>query len=391
MINQAIFKMQTNDYLQLIQKSIATDIFVKLTLSKTRQRSDLQNIYVRLIELRGTPNLSFTFHYTTKDEVQNFSIEDGLQAIDTHLQENFRAANLLTTESSHSLHISKKGKMGIVTKNIQHPKPQRTHNRTKKRFVAPDRPYLYHLGITSKDGNILKNWQSKYKQIDKYIEIIDGLLQSTTLPKHLNIVDMGSGKGYLTFALYDYLANVLGLHVTVTGIELRKELVDFCNQISRKVNFKNLQFIAQDINDYPAEQIDVLIALHACDIATDIALAKGILSDAALIIAAPCCHKQIRKQMQRDNPLHSVLKHGILEERQAEMITDGIRALMLEGNGYQSKVFEFVSNEHTGKNLMIIGSKTPQNRLEAFEEITAIKQQFGIDYHYLETLLPNKD
>jgi hypothetical protein len=130
-----------------------------------------------------------------------------------------------------------------------------------------------------------------------------------------------------------------------------------------------------------------LIALHACDIATDIALAKGILSEATLIVAAPCCHKQVRQQMQKSNPLQSVLKHGILEERQAEMITDGIRALMLEGNGYQSKVFEFVSNEHTGKNLMIVGSRTTKNRTAAFEEIAAIKQQFGIEYHYLEKLL----
>ena len=121
---------------------------------------------------------------------------------------------------------------------------------------------------------------------------------------------------------------------------------------------------------------------------TDIALAKGVLSDAALIVAAPCCHKQVRKQMQKENPLQSVLKHGILEERQAEMITDGIRALILEGNGYQSKVFEFVSSEHTGKNLMIVGSKSEKNRTAAFEEIAAIKQQFGIDYHYLEKLLP---
>lgn len=381
--------MQISDYLQLINHSISSDNFVKLTLSKTQYRSDLQNIYVRLIELRGKPNLSFTYHYETKDEVHNFSIVEGLKAIETHLTEDFRAANLFTTESSHALSISKKGKVNILTKNAQQQKPQRTHNRTKKRFVEPNRPYLHHLGITNKEGKVLKNWQSKYKQIDKYIEIIDGLLSTTSLPEHINIVDMGSGKGYLTFALYDYLANVLNLKVTITGIELREELVEFCNEISRKVNFQNLQFIAQDINDYPAHKIDILIALHACDIATDIALAKGMLSEAALIVAAPCCHKQIRKQMQNDNPLQSILRHGILEERQAEMITDGIRALMLEGNGYQSKVFEFVSNEHTGKNLMIVGSKTSQNKPQAFEEIAKIKQQFGIDFHYLETLLPN--
>lgn len=377
-----------NKYIKSIRQSIFNDTFVKLTLSKTRYRSALRNIYIRLIELRGELNLSFTYHYETKDEVNNFLIEEGLEELQLHLIEDFKNANLLTINKNISLSTSKKGKITILEKTAQAQKPQRTHNQSKKRFVESNRPYLHHLGITSKEGKILKNWQSKYKQIDKYIEIIDNLLANTKLPKRINIVDMGSGKGYLTFALYDYLVNVLKLNVTLTGIELREHLVDFCNDIAKRVDFDNLRFIAQDINDYPAEQIDILIALHACDIATDIALAKGVLSEAALIVAAPCCHKQVRQQMQKENPLQAVLKHGILEERQAEMITDGIRALILEGHGYQSKVFEFISSEHTGKNLMIVGTKANKNNSFAFEEIAAIKQQFGIEYHYLEKLLP---
>ncbi len=375
-------------FIEHINQSLSADTFVKLTLSKTRYPSALQNIYVRLVELKERASLSFTYHYETKDEVQNFSIAEGLERIQLHLLEDFKNANLLTTDKNVALETSKKGKVAIIEKATANAKPPRIHNQEKNRFVSPNRPYLQHLGITSKEGTVLKNWQSKYKQIDKYIEIIDGLLQTTTLPKTIHIVDMGSGKGYLTFALYDYLVNVLKLDVTLTGIELRQHLVDFCNAVAAKVGFDKLRFIAQDITDYPAESIDILIALHACDIATDIALAKGVLSDAALIVAAPCCHKQIRKQMAKDNPLQSVLKHGILEERQAEMITDGIRALILEGNGYASKVFEFVSSEHTGKNLMIVGSRTAQPQVKAFEQIAAIKQQFGIEYHYLEKLLP---
>lgn len=326
------------DYFKYLHESLAADTFVKLTLSKTRYRSDLRNVYVRMIELKEAMNLSFTYHYETKDVVQNFSVAEGLERIQLHLLEDFKNAHLLLINKNIALEISKKGKIKIIEKAATNEKPQRSHNKAKSRFVTADRPYLHHLGITSKDGKVLKNWQSKYKQIDKYIEIIDGLLKQTPLPETVNIVDMGSGKGYLTFALYDYLVNVLKLNVTLTGIELRQHLVDFCNDIAAQSNFKNLNFIAQDINDYPAEKIDILIALHACDIATDIALAKGMLSEAALIVAAPCCHKQVRKQMQKQNPLQAVLKHGILEERQAEMITDGIRALMLEGNGYASKV-----------------------------------------------------
>lgn len=374
-------------FIEELKNSLSADTFVKLTLSKTRYRGSLQNVYVRMVELKNELNLSFTYHHETKDEVQNFSIEEGLKQIQLHLLEDFKSANLLLTDKNMALEISKKGKIRMMEKSIANAKPERTHNKAKSRFVTADRPYLHHLGITSKEGKVLKNWQSKYKQIDKYIEIIDGLLNQTTLPETIHIVDMGSGKGYLTFALYDYLVNVLKLNVTLTGIELRKHLVDFCKEVAKQSNFEKLNFIAQDINDYPAEKIDILIALHACDIATDIALAKGMLSEAALIVAAPCCHKQVRKQMAKDNPLQSVLKHGILEERQAEMITDGIRALMLEGNGYASKVFEFVSSEHTNKNLMIVGTRTQKPELSAFEQIAQIKQQFGIEEHYLEKLM----
>lgn len=375
------------NFITTLTESLSADTFVKLTLSKNRYRSDLRNVYVRMIELKDEANLSFTYHYETKDEVQNFSVLEGVERIQLHLLEDFKNANLLLIHKNIALEVSKKGKIRMMEKATANAKPERTHNKEKSRFVTADRPYLHHLGVTSKDGNVLKNWQSKYKQIDKYIEIIDGLLKQTTLPEAINIVDMGSGKGYLTFALYDYLVNVLKLNVTLTGIELREHLVDFCNDIAKQSNFENLNFVAQDINDYPAEKIDILIALHACDIATDIALAKGMLSEAALIVAAPCCHKQVRKQMAKRNPLQAVLKHGILEERQAEMITDGIRALMLEGNGYAAKVFEFVSSEHTNKNLMIVGTRTAKPELSAFEEIANIKRQFGIEEHYLEKLM----
>jgi SAM-dependent methyltransferase len=374
-------------FIAILKNSLSADTFVKLTLSKTRYRTDLQNVYVRMIELKKEQNLSFTYHHETKDEVQNFSISEGVERIQLHLLEDFKSANLLLINKNIALEISKKGKTRMMEKATTNEKPDKMHNKAKSRFVTADRPYLHHLGITSKEGKVLKNWQSKYKQIDKYIEIIDGLLTQTALPKTIHIVDMGSGKGYLTFALYDYLVNVLDLDVTLTGIELREHLVDFCNDIAKQSNFEKLNFIAQDINDYPAEKIDILIALHACDIATDIALAKGMLSEAALIVAAPCCHKQVRKQMAKQNPLQAVLKHGILEERQAEMITDGIRALMLEGNGYAAKVFEFVSSEHTNKNLMIVGTKTQKPALSAFEEIAQIKAHFGIEEHYLEKLM----
>ncbi len=200
---------------------------------------------------------------------------------------------------------------------------------------------------------------------------------------------MGSGKGYLTFALYDFLKNSLNLQTQITGIEFREELVEKSNTLAKKAGFNNLKFKQGSIEQSEIGQIDVLIALHACDTATDEAIYKGIKSDASLIIVAPCCQKQIRKQFDVQNEMASIVKHGILKEQQAVIITDGIRALILEAFGYKTKVFEFISTEHTPKNTMIVGTKHNNkiNKVEILEKVNAIKKLFGIEYHHLEKLL----
>jgi len=200
---------------------------------------------------------------------------------------------------------------------------------------------------------------------------------------------MGSGKGYLTFALYDFITNIMQKNITMTGVELRPDLVDTCNNIARKSGFENLSFIQGTIKDAPLNNIDILIALHACDTATDDAIYSGITSNASLIVCAPCCHKQIRREFDVPAPLNNVTKYGILKERQAEIITDTIRALLLEASGYKTNVFEFISTEHTPKNVMIVGEKTSErpDDKRILDDITSIKKIYGIGNHYLETLL----
>lgn len=371
-----------------LRTSLVDDEFIKLTLSKPKAKGELQNIYVRPILLKDEKYLSCTFRYKTKDETRNYLFDEGVAFIRQQTPDSFLHANLFTSHQDITLESSKKGNIRFSSQSATLVKlPSLTHDQPKKRFITPNRPYLQALGITNKQGQILKEGQAKYKQIDKYIEIMDNLLTKKQLVEPIHIADMGSGKGYLTFALYDYLTNELGWNINMVGIELRPNLVDFCNDLAQKMVFKNLSFISQDIKDYPIEKIEVLIALHACDTATDIAIAKGIQSNAQFIVCAPCCHKQVRKQMNKHNNFQSILKHGILEERQAELITDGIRALTMEYYGYSTKVFEFISSEHTGKNLMIIGTKSNHPNLDALKQIEEIKQQFGIQYHYLEKLL----
>ncbi|MDX1939136.1 MAG: SAM-dependent methyltransferase [Saprospiraceae bacterium] len=377
-------------FLDKLQNCLKTGSFVKLTLSKPEHKNkELKNIYARLVEIKGESMLSFTLRHATKDVTKNHPIAEALAIIGSWLDSDFLNGDLYTTEEDIFIQYNKKRQPRIFTKPPSHQASQPTeHNKQKKRFIeaSKDNVYLREMGITGTDGQVLPTGQKKFRQINKYIEIIDAQLQQSSLPADAHIVDMGSGKGYLTFALYDYLKNNLGMAPTIVGIELRQNLVNFCNALASKAGFEKLHFIAQDIQEYRPERIDMLIALHACDTATDLAIAKGIQAQAQVIVVAPCCHKQIRKQMHCESDLQSILKHGILEERQAELITDGIRSLLMEAQGYKTKVFEFISTEHTSKNLMITGTKGKPNA-EALAKVEAIKKEFGIEYHYLEQLL----
>lgn len=376
-------------FLDHLRKSIADESFLKLTLSKPGGADiSLRNVYARLVQIKTKQMLSFTLRYPTKDITKNYAIAEGIGIIGLWLGNDFLNADLYTTQADILLQYNKKRKPRIAHKAPSNQASViRQHNKEKNRLIQPEgNIYLREMGITGADEQVIPTGQKKFRQINKYIEIIDALLAQSSLPSEAHIVDMGSGKGYLTFALYDYLHHDQHLNPSITGIELRENLVEFCNNLAKKAKFEHLNFLAQDINAYNVERIDMLIALHACDTATDLAIAKGIKAGAEIIVVAPCCHKQVRKQMQVTSEMQFVTKHGILEERQAELLTDGIRALLMEAHGYKTKVFEFISSEHTSKNVMITGIKSNPN-MEAFAQVSAIKAQFGLDYHYLEKLL----
>lgn len=373
-----------------LTNSIQRDDFVKITLSKPlSKKNELQNVYIRLIQLKDEIHFSFTYRYKTNDQVKNYLVDEAKPIIEEMLLNAFRFATLFTLKEDVQCFVSKKK---IVTLKINHPsfknKLPDNHDLKKERKVVKS-DYLFHLGISDKDGNIIPKMADKYRQINKYLEIIEGLIQTATLPKTINIVDMGSGKGYLTFALYDYLKNNKQLDVNIIGIELRQKLVDYCNDTASKCNFEDLNFVCKPIEDYNSTTIDILIALHACDTATDDALYKGIVSKAELIITAPCCHKQIRKQLKGSVQENPILKYGIFKERQYEMLTDTLRALLLEKEQYSTKIFEFVSNEHTRKNVMLIGEKTSKNIDSTLidSKIKKLKKEFGVTEHYLERLI----
>ena len=383
-------------FLTAFRNAFAAGQLLKCTLSKPTAAAPegLKNVYLRPVELKKGLHIAFNFRYKTRDELKNFELNEAVNQLEKMLGAQFLSADLLTPERDFSLQLDPKGEARFSEKKPSQKTPSEmptAHNRPKKRLLDPTAPWLHLLGITNAKGEVLAAHQDKWRQINKYLETIESLLRDSPLPAGAHIADMGSGKGYLTFALYDFLTNHLQFEVHITGIELRPALVDFCNKTAQSVDFQNLKFIAQDIADYHPARLDMLIALHACDTATDLALAVGIRQKARIIVVAPCCHKQIRREMQTQNELAPLLQHGILEERQAEIVTDGIRALLLEAEGYHTKVFEFVSTEHTAKNLMITasmdGRRLNQRRADALEKVAALKIGFGIKQHWLEKLL----
>ena len=375
-------------FAEKLAQSINNQTFIKITLSKSKGETELKNIYGRIVEIKKQPRLSLTFRYKTRDEVKNYDYTEGSFFLTEQLGTAFLNADVWTTEADFSLQIDKRGEARFLEKKASHTEGSLStqHNNEKTRRLNPQQPYFHALEITDAKGVVTPTGQKKFRQIDKYIEIIESLVRETDLPDDPIIVDMGSGKGYLTFALYDFLKNNLKRDPSVYGIELRPKLVEFCNKLREKCQFDKLSFIAQDINAFETERLDMLIALHACDTATDIAIAKGIRSGAKIIVVAPCCHKQLRKELNVKNEMQPILRHGIMEERQAELLTDGIRALLMEAHGYRTKVFEFISTEHTPKNVMIIGIKS-KPRKEALAQVEAIKKHYGISFHALEKML----
>ena len=378
-----------------IQQSIENKSFERLILSQYKgDLADLEKMTFRMIELQGQATLSCLYHHTTQDITKNYAIAEGLEKI-AELLNLSKQANLFTLNQDIQLKKNKKKAMlNIQKKQASSAKvEQHQHNREKQRYVDQHSSFLMHLGITDEKGQIIPSMARKWKQINKFIEIFSNAYeQIDASQQEFNIVDFGSGKGYLTFALYDYL---LAQHKTplITGVELRSNLVEFCQNVADQVGFHHLDFFEGDVRSYQPAKLDVMIALHACDIATDFAIHTGIRLNASMIMCAPCCHKELRPQLHSPEVLQPMLQFGIHAGQQAEMLTDTLRALLLKAYGYETKVFEFVALEHTSKNKMILATKRKdiqQPDPNIMQQIQALKAMYGIEKQSLELLLQDQ-
>ncbi len=441
-----------------LEKNLAARTFVKLTLGNYKgSEAYPQKIFVRQVDTQKGSRLLFQYRHESRDVVKNLDFAEAVRSVRQHLESGFRSGHLFTTASDFQLEIGKRNSRLKAGKPTFSERSSVSHDREKKTLIDPNAFYLKALGIATDSGEIRASQQDKWRQINKFVEILARLVENSSLKDKttLRIVDMGSGKGYLTFAAYDYFVRtasgsdrppngsppfkggvaddatpllpeegwtrfadgvvgggLLGGNATVTerasecgasalvhtrvsacsvqmtGVEQRPELVALCNDIAKAGGFDGLNFVQGTIADFDPGAVDILIALHACDTATDDALFKGITAKAEIIVAAPCCHKEIRPQITPPEMFAGILKHGIMLERTAETITDGLRSLLLERSGYTTKLFEFVATEHTPKNNMLVGTrnlnKMSQQTDQQIQEITDL---FGIKSQRLSTLL----
>lgn len=346
----------TEQFSERLATALRDGTFVRLVLNAA---AEPRKTLGRLVVLKDGPHLSLTYRFATRDVTKNLPVTDIRRWLS---EQTFTSALLGTTTSDWQL---AKGRL-IRHKPSATAPPARTHDRQKRTFLDESATvWLDALGIED----------AKYAQINRYLEIMTHLAKGLDLRV---IADMGCGKGYLTFGLWHLLRNQ---PVRIVGVEQRPELVEAGNELARRIGATGLEFVAGTIQSVPLPAVDALIALHACDTATDDAIQRGIELGAKLIVVSPCCHQQVRPQMAHPGPLAPVLAHGIMAERMAEWVTDGARALHLEWAGYRTKVFEFVASEHTPKNLMIAGlrERAPFTDATARQRLDEFRRFYGLD------------
>jgi Methyltransferase domain len=409
----------TSRFVQRLQQALTVGQLERLQLihptgPQESLAADVQRVLVRPVAIKGQPQLSFVFRHPTKDITANHPVAQGLALIERWLQaEAFRNAHLHTPSEEVQLAFSKKGKASVRVGKVAgataatsaasavgdgagsdpnaSASPAPAHNREKHRLIGLDRPFLRELGVTDVRGQLVPAMSRKYKQINKFIEVLAAAIDRSPLAQAqaLNVVDFGSGKGYLTFAVHDWLRHNRGVAAQVTGVELRDELVQLCQGVIDRLSLQGMGYEQGDVRQYHPQALNVMIALHACDVATDYAIHLGIRAGAEVILCSPCCHKEVRPQLLSPHPLRPLLKHGIHQAQEAEMLTDGLRALLLEAAGYDTQVFEFISLEHTNKNKMILAIKraAPEASAQVLAQIHDLKAFYGIQAQCLETLL----
>lgn len=336
----------------------------QIILSNSRRKEEVSKVRVRPLLLQEKLVFQVEEFRGKQAFHQNLMKDEAYEYLQNAMSDTFRQMELASAKGSAQILVSKNGKMTVkVKKNrpvkgqakIQAPSTMLDHNRKKKYVLEEGKPipFLQDLGVMTADGRIVHSRYDKFRQINRFLEFVQDILPKLPKGREINIIDFGCGKSYLTFAMYYYLKELNGFDIRVIGLDLKQDVIDHCNQLARKYGFEKLAFYHGDIASYEGvDQVDMVVTLHACDTATDYALAKAVRWNASVILSVPCCQHELNRQMKNDM-LEPVLQYGLLKERMAALYTDGIRAEILENHGYRTQILEFIDMEHTPKNVLI--------------------------------------
>ena len=385
--------MEKENILFELKKNIQEDKLIKIVFSD-RKSGDFNKVIIKPIILKSAKNIQIESFKDNKAFHKNIDLNN-LQELEDNLKEyidNFKQI-LLQIEGSDISFIRKKENFSRKEKDSNLIKTSNEHNK-KKQYILNEGDkidFLIELGLMSVEGKILKSSFNKFKQINKYLEFIDDVIEELKAKKlitnHINVLDFGCGKSYLTFALYYYLKNYRkDLTFSIVGLDLKKDVIEFCNKLAKKLNYENLEFLNGNIKDYDkSKEVDLVFSLHACNNATDYSLEKALSLDAKAILAVPCCHHEFFEKIQKNknsefyNTLKIMTDNGIVLDKFATLATDSFRSLSLELCGYKTKMIEFIDMEHTPKNILIKAIKSKSSNLkEKLVEYNKLKEFLGI-------------
>ena len=349
---------------KLLQENLNID-FISATLSNPRNKDAIQKVKVRPILKKDTLLFQLESFQNNQAFHENMEVEKACEKLLEHM-ENMKQMQLDTQGCSYSVLISKKGKVTIKNKlkKGDRKKINMSHDR-KKKYVLEEGipvPFLQDLGVMTQEGKIVHAKFDKFRQINRFLEFIEDILPELDKDRELTILDFGCGKSYLTFAMYYYLHELKSYDIRIIGLDLKKDVIRHSNELSEKYGYEKLKFLEGDIADYTGvNKVDMVVTLHACDTATDYALAKAVGWDAKVILSVPCCQHELNRQIKNE-VLEPILKYGLLKERMAALITDGLRAEYLEREGYTAQILEFIDMEHTPKNILIRAVKNKKKK-----------------------------
>ncbi|QBP39945.1 class I SAM-dependent methyltransferase [Paenisporosarcina antarctica] len=356
---------------------------ISATISQPRANSDeVKRVKIKPIELKGIYHIQFEYQYERILKHENLQLELASEKLN-HLLKQYRQVQAEFQEEKVHIQLSKKFKVLWKSDLVQSQKVVNLSHNRKKNYLLDEEtayPFLIRLGVQTPDGKVKKQKHDKFRQINRFVEFIDDALDYLPKDRPVRILDFGSGKSYLTFALYHYLHIEKGLDIRVTGLDLKKEVIEECQQIAIDLKYEHLEFLVGDINDYNEEtSVDMVVTLHACDVATDMALARAVKWGAKVILSVPCCQHELNTQLNSPT-LDLMLQHGLVKERFAALATDSIRAELLKLVGYEAQLLEFIDMEHTPKNILIrayfTGKKTTseeQVKYRAFVDFLQVK------------------